>query len=78
MSREHEHCVMCARFTTKGYPQLAVQGQGHCEGFDRVATWNDRRCVLFNRARNPRIREAFAAKHADRGDDNNDNERATQ
>lgn len=66
MSDHDDHCVMCARFPTTGYPQLHVDGRSHCQGFERTVAWDDHRCVLFNRAKNIRIREAFAEQQKSR------------
>lgn len=56
MTRAHDPCAMCSRFTTAGYDQQAAAGMGRCTGFDNddttvsfVPADATPACVLFKR-----------------------------
>lgn len=63
MTREHDPCVMCRRFSIVGRSEEASQGRGFCDGYEKTVAWNDQPCVLFLRARDEAPRRAFAEKH---------------
>lgn len=64
-TRSHDPCAMCARFTTKGYAELAGKGRGYCSGYEREARPDGDPSVLFlpAPAGEVRARRAFLEKH---------------
>ena len=62
MTRQHPPCAMCARFTIAGHEEAAARGEGWCDGDERYRPWNWQPCVLFNRAKDERRRQAWAQK----------------
>lgn len=64
MTRQHEPCVMCSRFSIVGRSEEAAQGRGYCDGFEKPMAWDGQACVLFLRARDEAPRRAFAEKHS--------------
>lgn len=69
MTRQHEPCVMCSKFSIVGRSEEAAQGRGYCADREEVKAWDHPPCVLFTRARDEAPRRAFAEKHS-----NNKNE----
>ena len=73
MTRAHDPCAMCDRFTTKGYDQEAAAGKGRCTGYDNdgtpprfVLATDAPMCVLFTRATNQAPRQRFLSKQKSR------------
>lgn len=63
MTRQHDPCVMCSKFSIVGRSEEAAQGRGWCADREEVKAWNDQPCVLFKAARDEAPRKTFAAKH---------------
>jgi len=65
MSRAHEPCAMCARFTTKGHEQQAAHGLGWCVGYEVYVRADAPPTVLFKPAPRGQIgeRQAYLAQH---------------
>jgi len=73
MTRAHDPCAMCSRFTTAGYDQQAAAGMGRCTGFynegtlERFVPADAAPCVLFVRAKaNVIPRQRFLSKQKSR------------
>lgn len=64
MTRQHDPCVMCSKFSIVGRSQEAAEGCGYCADREEVKAWDGQPCVLFVRARDEAPLRAFAAKHA--------------
>lgn len=55
MSRTRtETCASCARFSLRA--AVENKGRAQCEGYERLANWNDSACVLYNRASDVKAR----------------------
>lgn len=65
MSRHHEPCAMCARFTRHGHAEKAEQGFGWCAGYERYVHATDPPSVLFRPAPAGQVgeRQAFLEQH---------------
>lgn len=73
MTRAHDPCAMCSRFTVQSYDQQAAAGMGRCTGFDNDGTTvsfvpaDGAPCVLFLRAKtNVMPRQRFLSKQKSR------------
>lgn len=64
MTRQHDPCVMCSRFSIIGRSEEAAQGRGYCVDRGEVKAWDGQPCVPFVRARDEAPRRAFAEKHS--------------
>jgi len=65
LTRAHEPCAMCARFTTKGHDQQAAHGLGWCVGYEVYVRADSPPTVLFKPAPRGQIgeRQAYLAQH---------------
>lgn len=65
MTREHDPCAMCARFTRQGHAEQAAQGLGYCTGYERYVRADAHPTVLFKAAPAGQIaeRRAFLDQH---------------
>ena len=66
MTRAHEPCALCARFTTKDHEQQAAHGLGYRTGYEVYVRADNPPTVLFKPAPAGQIgeRKAFLAKHS--------------
>lgn len=64
MTREHDPCVMCRKFSIVGRTEEAAKGLGYCADREEVKAWDAPPCVLFMPARDEAPRRAFAEKHS--------------
>lgn len=65
MSREHEPCALCARFTRQGHAAEAANGRGWCVGYERYVHATGAPTPLFKPAPADQIaeREAFLEQY---------------
>jgi hypothetical protein len=65
MTREHDPCAMCARFTRQGHAEQAAKGLGYCTGYERYVRADAPPTVLFKPAPAGQIaeRRAFLEQH---------------
>jgi hypothetical protein len=68
MTRAHEPCAMCARFTRKGHEHQAAHGLGFCTGYEVYVRADAPPTVLFKPAPAGQINErrAFLEQHRDK------------
>lgn len=66
MSRDHEPCAMCAKFTRQGHAEKAEQGFGWCVGYERYVHATGTPTVLFRLAPAGQVgeRQAFLEQHS--------------
>lgn len=48
MTRPHDPCGLCDRFTSSTAKAESDERTGHCSGFDKRVLSTDQPCVLFN------------------------------
>jgi len=65
LTRAHEPCAMCARFTRQGHDQQAAHGLGWCVGYEVYVRADSPPTVLFKPAPRGQIgeRQAYLAQH---------------
>jgi xanthine dehydrogenase iron-sulfur cluster and FAD-binding subunit A len=60
VTREHDPCAMCAKFTRQGHAEQAAQGLGYCTGYERYVRADAHPTVLFKPAPADQIAERRA------------------
>ncbi len=72
MTREHDPCAMCAKFTRQGHAEQAAQGLGYCTGYERYVRADAHPTVLFKPAPDGQIaeRRAFLEQHQQQAETN--------
>lgn len=60
MTRAHDPCALCAKFTRQGHAEQAAQGLGYCTGYERYVRADAHPTVLFKPAPAGQIAERRA------------------
>ena len=63
MTRIHDPCAFCERFTIAGRADLPP-GHGYCTAWERVTPWNGQIGVLFKEAKDRAPRARYVAQQA--------------